>query len=369
MRVGLRLLRQWWHDEVDYRWVVTAIASRSALGVLKTAIGLCGLAAPLIAVLTLFSSTGPDGTAARAVMWSLVVLGAVWSARWLAGPWPGETESLVLIAVADVCVTAVCVLNPGYAVPSVGMMMLLITGVYLSAFHGPKTLVVHTVWALFSAMLLSVPLFRGGDLAAAVIMLVGMTAAVIVPPGLQFCYGVLRSEMLSDPLTTLLSRRGLEYHSAIWFARPASAPACVMVIDLDRFKAVNDTFGHCSGDEVLVRTAARLRRVSPAGSIVSRCGGEEFVVIVRLPLGAAAIVADRLRCAVAEPVGAISVTASIGLAAVDVRVAGTCGHQLVREIIGSADGAMYRAKQRGGNTVVISDSGAATDIELVPGHT
>ncbi|WP_369636262.1 GGDEF domain-containing protein [Nocardia sp. JMUB6875] len=354
MRVELALIRDWWHEDVDYRWVVDAIASRSALGVLKTAIGLCGLAAPLIAVLIMLSPERPRGRLAALAFCLLIAIGLVWSTRWLVRPWPGETESLVLVASADMGVTATCALSPEYVVRSVGMMLLLIIGIYVSAFHGPRTLAAHTMWAFLSAVLLAVPLFRRDDPASAVIMIVGMTAAIVVPPGLQFCYGVLRGEMLSDPLTRLWSRRGLDYHSAIVFARPVPDPACVMVIDLDRFKAVNDAFGHAAGDEVLVCTAQRLRTAAPAGSIVSRFGGEEFAVIARLPAGAAAGAADRLRRAVAEPIGAISVTASIGLAIVDARDVRDRdrSHRLVREILCRADSAMYQAKQQGGNIVV-----------------
>ncbi|MEV6280121.1 GGDEF domain-containing protein [Nocardia sp. NPDC051832] len=358
----LRLVRDWWHEDVDYQWVVDAIAARSALGALKTAVGLCGLATPIIAVLILLSPMRPADSGSRALLWLLVGVGLVWCARWWLRPWPAQTESLILTSVADVCVTAVCALSPGYVVRAVGMMMLLILGIYVSALHGPKVLAGQTVWSLLSAGLLAIPLVRGGDITSAVIMMLGMAAAVMVPPGLQFCYSLLRAEMLSDPLTRLLSRRGLDYYSAIWFAHPAPVPACVLMIDLDRFKSVNDTLGHAVGDEVLVRTADRLRTTAPADSIVSRFGGEEFAVVVRLPVDPAAEVADRLRRAVAEPIGAITVTASIGLAPIPAagRPARSC--EPFRRTICAADGAMYQAKQQGGNTVVIAGAPASATL-------
>ncbi|WP_405136837.1 GGDEF domain-containing protein [Nocardia sp. NBC_01388] len=354
MRVGLRLLRDWWREDVDYGWVVDAIASRSSLGVLKVAIGVCGLVAPAICVLMLLSPQAPDGPLGRAVLWLLVGAGVAWGVRWVVLPWPAEAESLVLVAIADVSVTVVCALSPGYVVRSVGMLLLLIVGIYVSAFHAPKALAVHTMWSLGSAALLAAPLIGSGDVTSAAIMMLGMAAAVVVPPGLQFCYWVLRSEMLSDPLTMLLSRRGLDYHSAALLARPSPLPVCVMMIDLDRFKSVNDSFGHTAGDEVLVCIADRLRRAAPAGSIVSRFGGEEFAVIVRLPGAAAVAAAERLRGAVAAPIGSISVTASLGLAIVDRAAIGDRRgtRDSLREILGSADRAMYQAKQRGGDAVL-----------------
>ncbi|AYF76902.1 GGDEF domain-containing protein [Nocardia yunnanensis] len=352
----LRLIRDWWREDVDYRWVVDAIATRSALGALKTAVGLCGLAAPIIAVLTVLSPTRPTDSVSCVLLWLLVGSGVAWCARWLLRPWPGETESLVLIAVADVCVTAVCALSPGYVARAVGMMMLLIIGIYVSALHSPKVLAAQTAWSLLAAGLLAVPLLRSGDVSSAMIMILGMAAAVIVPPGLQICYSLLRNEMLCDPLTRLLSRRGLDYYSAIWFARPAASSSCVMMIDLDRFKVVNDTHGHAVGDEVLVATAERLRRAAPRGSIVSRFGGEEFAIVVRLPIDAAVAVADELRRAVAEPIGSIAVTASIGLAAFAAPGDPARACELVRQTICAADGAMYRAKQQGGNAIVVAGS-------------
>ncbi len=355
MWVDLRMLRDWWCEDVDYRWVVDAIAARSALGVLKDAIGLCGLVAPVIALLTVLSPELPYGSAGRMTLWVLIGVGVVWAVRWWVLPWPGERESLGLAAIADVSITAVCVVSPGYVVRSVGMLLLLIVGVYVSAFHTPKVLAVQTMWSLASAVVLAVPLFGVGDARSAVIMILGMGAAVVVPPGLHFCYGALRGEMLSDPLTGLLSRRGLDYYSASLCARSTPMPICVLMVDLDRFKAVNDTFGHAFGDQVLMCTADRLRGAAPAGSIVSRFGGEEFAVVVRLPAEAAADLADRLRRAIAEPIGSITVTASIGVAVAAERDTGSecCA---LREIIGVADDAMYRAKQRGGNAVVIDRS-------------
>ncbi|MFI1918018.1 GGDEF domain-containing protein [Nocardia sp. NPDC020380] len=356
MWVDLRLLRNWWSEDVDYGWVVDAISSRSALGVLKVAIGFSGLAAPIIGLLTVLSPAGPDELFAKALLWLLIVVGVLWGASWWVLPWPSERKSLVLVSVADVCLTTVCALSPGEVVRSVGMMMLLIVGVYISAFHSPKILALHTIWSMGAAVILAAPLFRDGHVTSGLIMLLGMAATVVVPPGLQFCYWVLRSEMLSDPLTMLLSRRGFDYHSVPLLARPVPLPVGVLMIDLDRFKAVNDTYGHSAGDEVLVCTADRLRRAAPAGSIVSRFGGEEFAVIVRLPVEAALDAADRLRRAVAEPIGSISVTASIGLAILEREMIGdrVRNQHALWEVIQSADQAMYRAKQQGGDTVVIA---------------
>ncbi|WP_069166693.1 GGDEF domain-containing protein [Nocardia altamirensis] len=360
----LRLIRGWWSESVDYRWVVNALASRSALGVIKFAIGVCGLATPFISILIVTSAADELNVFSRTMLWCVVVLAVVWVARWWLLPWPSVRESLTLIAIGDVCITAVCALSPGYAVRSVGMMLLLIVGVYVSAFHTPRILAVHTAWSLASAVTLAVPLFGVGDSVSATIMILGMIAATVVPPGLQFCYWVLRDDMLADPLTTLLSRRGFEYHSTMVVGCTDAGPVCCMLVDLDRFKAVNDTYGHHAGDEVLVRTAERLQRTAPDNCVVSRVGGEEFAIVARMPVTTAADVAERLRRAVAEPTGSISVTASIGIAVAEAGVSGyRQSRQLVWDLIRCADSAMYQAKQRGGDTVVVENIAVLQGVE------
>lgn len=84
-----------------------------------------------------------------------------------------------------------------------------------------------------------------------------------------------------DPLTGLANRHALLNHFA---EMKASATMCVAFIDLDDFKTVNDTFGHRSGDELLIQLSQRLRDNCPPGTIVGRLGGDEFVLLLPFPL-------------------------------------------------------------------------------------
>ncbi|MBD3765688.1 MAG: diguanylate cyclase [Rhodobacterales bacterium] len=157
---------------------------------------------------------------------------------------------------------------------------------------------------------------------------------------------------LTDPLTGLPNRR----HALAEAARlsEAGAPMAAMVIDIDRFKAVNDTWGHAAGDAVLVEVARRLGKPLPPGALLARIGGEEFLVLLPGPAeGAAAPLAERLCAAVkAAPVplpggGQVAVTVSIGLAQV---TAGTAPHAAIDH----ADQALMAAKARGRNRVTVS---------------
>jgi two-component system cell cycle response regulator len=165
-----------------------------------------------------------------------------------------------------------------------------------------------------------------------------------------------------DPLTGLFNRRyALAQLGRI--AERARRGFAVLVIDLDRFKAVNDALGHAAGDAALVEVARRLSASLRAGDLLGRIGGEEF--LVALPdtgLIEALALAERLCRAVEEtPIRvdaatALSLTVSIGLAtsgeAEEVPVDG------VTSIVGRADQALLRSKAGGRNMVTISRSAA-----------
>jgi diguanylate cyclase (GGDEF)-like protein/PAS domain S-box-containing protein len=164
----------------------------------------------------------------------------------------------------------------------------------------------------------------------------------------------LREEAATDALTGLPNRRyflaELERH---WtrVVHNEGCGAAVMMLDLDHFKEVNDTYGHATGDEVLKHLAALIRAVLRKGDLVGRLGGEEFAV---LQLGAsqddALQLAQRIRQSIQDSVvptrgGGLHYTASIGVTA----LAATDRNGLA--VLLRADAALYRAKNGGRNRV------------------
>jgi len=161
---------------------------------------------------------------------------------------------------------------------------------------------------------------------------------------------------LTDPLTQTHNRRALmeRLTSELERARRYALHLSVLMVDLDHFKAINDSYGHVVGDEVLRGVSRVLQREARAVDVVARFGGEEFVVV--LPEtgeeGAVAL-AERIRARVEEtpPVtggeyGWLRVTVSIGVATVpSTRV------NSPEELIAVADEALYRAKAQGRNRV------------------
>jgi two-component system, cell cycle response regulator len=160
---------------------------------------------------------------------------------------------------------------------------------------------------------------------------------------------------ITDALTGLHNRRYMETHvgALVGQALSRGKPLTVLVLDIDYFKAVNDTHGHDAGDDVLREFALRLRKSIRGIDLACRYGGEEFVVVMpETDLAVATMVAERLRRRIAsEPfpiqqgARAIEVTISIG-------IAGLSGADTAASVIKRADQALYRAKRDGRNRVV-----------------
>ena len=163
---------------------------------------------------------------------------------------------------------------------------------------------------------------------------------------IQHLTSQLRTLSMSDKLTGLVSRELLvERLERRRHHRYTGSPSAVLFIDLDRFKAVNDTFGHQVGDDVLVLASKRLLRLTSARDTVARLGGDEFVVVVdhvRDPEDPARL-AQRIVDSLAEPFHLwgheVSIGASVGVTTLDDTDAAT--------VLRRGDAAMYSAKASG----------------------
>ena len=168
----------------------------------------------------------------------------------------------------------------------------------------------------------------------------------------------LRERALTDELTGLMTRRGLYELADTAQARARARSHCValLMLDIDHFKRVNDEHGHSAGDEVLRHTAGLIAKTVRSDALVTRYGGEEFVVLLAVPdLGAALQVAERMRSTIAaSPCRCrgklLRVTVSIG-----VSVWTECEPLL--EAMQRSDEALYRAKERGRNRVEADSAG------------
>lgn len=162
--------------------------------------------------------------------------------------------------------------------------------------------------------------------------------------------GKLSSQAHTDPLTGLLNRRG--FHENIEMSLHNNSVVSVIVIDIDHFKNVNDTYGHDVGDEVIKMLGRHLKTNSRKTDLVCRTGGEEFLMLLPgIDIHLAVVIAERLRKNVAEMSFPICqhITISIGVASF-----------LPKEVpidaaLKTADNALYRAKKAGRNKVIVQD--------------
>ena len=169
---------------------------------------------------------------------------------------------------------------------------------------------------------------------------------------------IIRKLMLTDALTGIANRRHLDERLMIELDRMKryDRPLSLIIADLDKFKAVNDTFGHEAGDEVLKAVAEAMARNIRGADFLARYGGEEFVVLLpETDAGGAELMAERLRLAVKEKtIPAIKKAISISLG-----VATTRQNETAKSLLKRADDALYLAKRSGRDRVMVADPMAA----------
>ncbi len=354
MTASRSTFRAFGQDRVDYRGLVRAFESHAALRRFQILLGSGGIVMLVIALAAMVAQHEQAGRAGILQGVLEAVVAGVWTCRWWFLSWPSERESLawILFFDADAIANSAVVHDPVIGV--LGLVLLVAMGAYVTVFHSPRVLAVHIGLSLLASVILAVRMF-----AAAVgisLVLVMFVVIGVMLPFVQFSHWLLRMDALSDPLTRLLNRRGLDCFLPAYLDRGHQRDVYVATIDLDRFKAVNDAFGHHVGDDVLVRTAECLRRAADPEALIARTGGEEFVVVGYLRESAMAV-GERLRAAVGTiPCPPTSITASVGVAVLDRTDPDTHdGADVYRSLLRRSDSAMYRAKHIGGNSVVTAD--------------
>lgn len=170
---------------------------------------------------------------------------------------------------------------------------------------------------------------------------------------------------LTDDLTGLNNRRFLEahYEAVVGMLADTAKPVSLMILDVDKFKDVNDHYGHAVGDVVLQGVAGRMLTNLRGFDTAIRYGGEEFVVLMpNIPATAALAAAQRLcRSMGATPFtgagdsGPVTVTVSIGV------ITATAGENTLDELVHLADEALYEAKRTGRNKVVVAGEPAPAE--------
>ncbi|GEA87790.1 GGDEF domain-containing protein [Cellulomonas cellasea] len=218
--------------------------------------------------------------------------------------------------------------------------------------------VLGNAWVVFTLL----PPGRAATDLAYIGAMLTVLAAVLVQAGERQDRLVTRltEQAAVDPLTGLATRRVLDDAAACALAQTGDGTG-LMILDLDRFKVINDERGHPVGDDALAHVGDLLRRRAQAGTIASRLGGDEMALL--LPgWGRQAtldVAEELLRLVRRTPLrgadGPVPLTVSIG-------VAHTSAHTTMRELYAAADAALYDAKADGRDRVVMTD-----DVSRAPG--
>ncbi len=168
-----------------------------------------------------------------------------------------------------------------------------------------------------------------------------------------------RRQATMDALTGLNNRRGFDQalQEAIEESNDGEIGFCLLMIDIDHFKNINDTHGHLVGDKVLVGVAKMLHKFMRGNDFLARYGGEEFAVLLRdTPITGAFSVAENLRKGIEKlRLKHVKTGQQIGQVTISLGVACHRHNENAEDLVGRCDKALYRAKNLGRNRTVLAD--------------
>nr|WP_240962737.1 GGDEF domain-containing protein [Antrihabitans stalactiti] len=355
----LALVRRWWRADFDYAWLPAFLDRRGLSRPMRAVVGAWCIIFGICAVLVQFSENGPPSTVAQVVIGVLAASAFYAGARWPTAPWPPEHRSLWFVCWTDIGMAVAIYFGTAdrlAALPGCGLFVVI--GMYVAVMHSPRTLTIHLAFALSVCATLTVSIAVGAHTDIPILIgraLILMGLIVLIPISLHAGVAFLKEdarESLRDPLTDLLNRRGLEFEAQRLLGVPTTETIAtvVMIVDLDRFKGLNDNHGHAGGDAALRAVATRLARAVPAHGLIGRLGGDEFAALFLCRTNEFEARTDAIHNAVHCPGDAVPTTASSGawiLVREDPPV--ECA---LDDVLAPADSAMYEAKRAGGNRLV-----------------
>lgn len=344
-------LPRWWQHPDRYDWLTSYLRARGLTGVGRLVMAVVVAGPVLSLTVLLHSADGPTGPG-RALAWIVTVVGCYAVLVWV-WHWPTHTEFIVFAVACCTSIASICLLLPDPRASLIATYGFMIAGALLALFQSPKLLLYN--FALVTAVVavdVSALIGDGHIGFAAVALVEVLLANILVPIGIYGLVNQLGTDLVKadrDPLTGLFNRRAFrnETLNLILSQQRSDVWLSIVLIDLDAFKAINDNYGHDAGDRVLIHVAQALAASAGEGTIVSRNGGEEFVIAAISPTNDAQTLAQRVCDAVSS--AAVPVTASVGSSSARLDNLGESPRSAVEELIIAADTAMYRAKRGGGN--------------------
>lgn len=343
-------LGRWWYQPDQFDWLSRYLHARGLAAPTKILMAVVSAALMGAAAVGFTTRTVPFTVAATYAVLAVAV-GFGYAVLWLRR-WPTRAQSLGMAVGGAVLIAAGCLLQSEPLLALMGCTSMVIIGGYAGFFHNTKTIAVTVLIAAAAGVLcaLRVAETEGWGIAGPGLWLV-IELNVAVPLAIQAVVRTLGEDVVrsdQDPLTGLLNRRAFYERARTLLTSPGNdLHLIVVMVDLDKFKLLNDVHGHLAGDQALTAVGWALRQATARSALVGRFGGEEFIVIDTLSLHAAEALPLQLCTAIAalpHPV-----TASVGAAII------RWGNgPAIDELIRIADTAMYAAKRDGGNRCLIS---------------
>lgn len=342
-----------WLTRVDhYEWITDYLAARRMTGAVRMLMSLvaASLAACLIALLV--SPDGPRALVPVAMMWAAFGGGVASAILW-ASRWPTRRQSLGFVLVSTSSVALACLSYPNPMGSLTGCIAFATGAAYIAFFHSTVLVLCNFVAATTVATISALRVVGEGHVALALVdLFLVVQINIIMPLVIHVLIRTLNADVEEadrDPLTGLLNRRSFQQHIAKMLATTTRPHLVVAVVDLDDFKAINDTRGHQAGDDALVSVGRALgHAVFDTTAVIARIGGEEFVVAAASHTDQPELLSRRICGAIADL--PVRITASVGTASATIGELDTSElGSTIDQLVDAADEAMYRAKRAGGN--------------------
>jgi diguanylate cyclase (GGDEF)-like protein len=356
---GVAMLSDWFHQPFDYSWILTYQSTRSLHRIIRSVIGAGVLLYMVASAAMLLSPQGPSGGAATAWVLVVFVMQMFAVGYWLSPRLPTRWEMIAFGMFADLGLASVLATYQPVAAVT-GCALFAISGAFFTYFVSPRWLVAHLVFSItfIDAMAYRAYVAQSFDLATIVAGTVVILGAVAgVPLFAHLAWTIITRDARRaalDPLTGLYNRRGWDGALEELWSRGFDKrhTLAVFLIDIDKFKRVNDRFGHDVGDAVIRLLARRLETLFGEHGIIARTGGEEFLAAVTGDVSLIQGLIDRIGDAIYNGSDEVPVTASVGVAvlAADSDL-WDVGVSIVVRAGRVADSMMYRAKDAGGDRV------------------
>lgn len=344
---------RWWRQPDQFEWLSGYFQARGLAAPTRRLMALVSLA--LVGMpLGLLPTPVHHSPVSTVIVACSAAVGLGYATIWWRG-WPSRRQSLTMIACGGlVAVATLLSAEPVQALmSSTGLVVL---SAYLGFFHSIRAAVLSIAAALIigGVLALRVAAVAPDTALASTGFWVLAEVCVALPLAIAVVVRTLGADVVRsdhDSLTGVLNRRAFYQRVVALLTAPSSAlRLVVIVIDLDKFKKLNDTFGHYAGDQALTAVGWALRQANTATAIIGRAGGEEFIVVDCLSQQDAEALPERLRADIAALPHPI--TASVGAAIVAFNTATDPSASITR-LVRTADAAMYYAKHNGGNQVHI----------------